>query len=244
MRTWIASVLTAFLFCVAPFAVAADAKDEPVVKGERTVTGAPAKLNERFVDPGLEVDSWVERFEGESREVFVARNEVLRATAVSAGDRVVDIGAGTGLYTQLFAETVGDKGWVYAVDISPAFLEHINGKAAETGLTNVTTVLGHVDSIQLPPNSVDHAFLCDTYHHLEAVEPMLASIHRALDSGGRLVVIDFERIPGESREWTLEHVRGGKDEFRAEIEAAGFVFVEEIKIPKFEENYFITFKKK
>jgi predicted methyltransferase len=238
MRIWIARVLPAMLLCVTPFAFATDVGDEPVVKG------APAKLNERFVDPELQVDTWVERFEGESREVFAARHEVLSATEVAVGDRVVDIGAGTGLYTQLFAEAVGEKGWVYAVDISPPFLVHINRKAAEVGLANVTTVLGHVDSIQLPPASVEHAFVCDTYHHLEAVEPMLASIHRALVSGGQLVVIDFDRIPGQSREWILDHVRAGKGEFRAEIEAAGFVFVEEVEIPAFEENYFIKFKKK
>jgi len=39
-------------------------------------------------------------------------------------------------------------------------------------------------------------------------------------------------------------VRAGKGEFRAEIEAAGFVFVEEVEIPAFEENYFIKFEKK
>jgi len=238
MRVWFARVLPAFLLCVTPFVLAADVREEPVVKG------ASAKLNERYVDPELNVDTWVERFEGESREVFAARHEILRANAVSAGDRVVDIGAGTGLYTRLFAEAVGEEGWVYAVDISPLFLEHINRTVAEAGLANVTTVLGHVDSIRLPPASVDHAFVCDTYHHFEAVEPMLASIHRALVSGGHLVVIDFERIPGQSREWILDHVRAGKGEFRAEIEAAGFIVVEEVKIPAFEENYFIKFKKK
>lgn len=234
----IARVMAAILLCVTPFAVAFEVREEPAVKG------ASATLNEEYVDPKLKVDTWVERFEGESREVFTARHDVLRATSVSAGDRVVDIGAGTGLYTRLFAEAVGEDGWVHAVDISPRFLEHINRTVAEAGLANVTTVLGRVDSIQLPPASVSHAFLCDTYHHLEAVEPMLASIHRALVPGGQLVVIDFERIPGQSREWILDHTRAGKGVFRAEIEAAGFVFVEEVEIPAFEENYLIKFKKK
>ncbi|NIM00648.1 MAG: methyltransferase domain-containing protein, partial [Acidobacteria bacterium] len=180
----------------------------------------------------------------ESREVFEARMDVLRATRIAAGDRVADVGAGTGLYTRLFAEAVGKSGWVHAVEISPAFLQHIQRTHVEAGLDNVTAVLGRVDSIGLPPESVDLVFLCDTYHHLEAVEPMLASIRRALAEGGRLVVIDFERIPGESREWVLDHVRAGKTDTRAEIEAAGFAFLEEIEIPAFAENYFITFTKK
>ena len=211
---------------------------------EPTVTGAPAELNRRFVDPELDVDRWVETFEGESREVFAARHAVLRATGVHLGDRVADVGAGTGLYTRLFAEVVGKKGWVHAVDIGPGFLQHINRTSAEAGMANVTAVLGRVDSVTLPPDSVDLVFICDTYHHFEAVEPMMASIRRALVRDGRLVVVDFERIPEQSRPWVLDHVRAGKDDTRLEIEVAGFSFVEEIEIPGFEENYFLVFKKK
>ena len=57
------------------------------------------------------------------------------------------------------------------------------------------------------------------------------------------MVIDFERIPGVSREWTLGHVRAGKSVFRQEIEQAGFEFVEEIPLEQFEENYFLRFRK-
>ncbi len=108
---------------------------------------------------------------------------------------------------------------------------------------NVTAILGRTDDTTLPIGAVDVVFVCDTYHHFEAVESILASIRRALIPGGILVVVDFERIPGESREWTLDHVRAGKDVFRAEIEAAGFAFVEETEIDGLEETYFLKFKK-
>ncbi|MGB2501466.1 MAG: SAM-dependent methyltransferase, partial [Mariniblastus sp.] len=61
---------------------------------------------------------------------------------------------------------------------------------------------------------------------------------------GELVVIDFERIPGESREWLLGHVRAGKEVFRAEIMDAGFALDEEVTIKGFKENYFLRFRKK
>ena len=57
------------------------------------------------------------------------------------------------------------------------------------------------------------------------------------------MIVDFERIPGTTREWLLDHVRAGKEVFRAEIEAAGFTFVEEVEISGFEENYLLIFKK-
>ncbi len=235
---WLRPAVAAALLLVA-LCPAAAGQDK-----EHDVKSTPAELNRRFVDPQADVDEWIRIFESESREVFDAREDVTRASGIRAGDRVADIGAGTGLYTRIFAEIAGQKGWVYAVDIGPAFLEHINRTSAEAGLNNVTAVLGRLDSIGLAPGSIDVAFLCDTYHHLELVEPMLASIHSALAPGGRLVVVDFDRIPGQSREWILDHVRAGKEETRAEIEAAGFTFVEEVEIERFEENYFIKFRKK
>lgn len=62
-------------------------------------------------------------------------------------------------------------------------------------------------------------------------------------STGRLVLIDFHRIPGKTREFLLGHVRAGQDVFRSEIEAAGFEFVDEIHVDEFEENYLMRFRK-
>jgi len=64
-----------------------------------------------------------------------------------------------------------------------------------------------------------------------------------LRPGGELIVVDFERIPGETRKWLLDHVRANKQTFRAEIEAAGFEFVEEVQIEGLVENYFLRFSR-
>ncbi len=205
--------------------------------------GADASINERFLDPKLDPQEWMKNFEVESREVFASRDAVLKATGIKAGDRVADIGAGTGLYTALFANHVGDEGWVYAVDISPRFIEHIATRIDEAKLTNVTPVMCTATSVTLPPASVDAVFICDTYHHFEFPPKTLASIYAALVPGGTLTVVDFERIEGTSREWLLEHVRAGKEVFRQEIESAGFEFVDEPKVEGLKENYLLKFRK-
>ncbi|WP_197441920.1 methyltransferase domain-containing protein [Thalassoglobus polymorphus] len=207
-------------------------------------TDVPEGINDRFLDANLDVSEWLGRFEIESREVYFAREKVLDACAIKPGDSVADIGAGTGFYSRLFASAVGETGWVYAVDISPRFLEHINRKSQSDKVTNITSVLCTDQSVRLPPNSVDVAFICDTYHHFESPQATMASIHRALKPGGTLVVIDFERIPGKSREFILGHVRAGKEVFQAEIVESGFQFIEELKIPAFKENYLLRFQKK
>ena len=149
-------------------------------------------INDRFLDPELKLDEWLGRFEIESREVYSARNEILKACNIKPGNHVADIGAGTGFYSRLFSKSVGDQGWVFAVDITPKFLAHINEKASDEGLKNLTSVLCTDRSVRLPPESVDVVFICDTYHHFEYPQSSLASIHRALKPNGTFVLIDFE----------------------------------------------------
>lgn len=217
------------------------AKTQPDSRSEKSVRPG---INEKFLDPELDPGEWVERFEIESREVYGARMEVLKACGIQDGWRIADIGAGTGIYTRLFSDAAGSKGWVYAVEIAPRFLEHIQRQSRALKQQNVTGILCPEDSVSLPPESIDMAFICDTYHHFEFPGSTVASIHRALRPGGQLVLIDFERIPGKSRDWIIGHVRAGKSVFCSEIEQVGFELVEEVEIPGFEENYYLKFRKK
>lgn len=219
--------------------VVACAKD-PAAAPETSVRPG---INERFVDPELEVDDWLQRFEVESREVFHARDAVLMACKVRPGMVVADIGAGTGLYTRMFSNAAGNAGWVYAVEISPVFLHHIQQRAKQEGQANITTVLCPEDSVGLPPESIDFAFVCDTYHHFEYPRSTMASIVRAMKPGATLVVIDFIRIEGHSSDWVMGHVRAGEEVFRKEIEESGLVLREKVAIDGFEQNYFLRFAK-
>ena len=96
--------------------------------------------------------------------------------------------------------------------------------------------------MDLPEDSIDLAFVCDVYHHLEYPRSMLASLRRALRPGGVLVVIDYERIPGRSWPFILNHVRAGKHEFAKEIEEAGFVLEEELRVEGLVQNYMLRFR--
>lgn len=197
-----------------------------------------AGLNERYKDPDLQVEVWVGRFESEGREVFDFREEIVASIGLEPGQVIADVGAGTGLYEPLFAAAVGAEGTVYAVDIVPRFIEHIATKAAEQNLTQIETVLGDDRSTGLAAGSVDVVFVCDTYHHFEDHEAMLASIHQALRPGGRFVVVDYERI-----EPRIEHIRADKAQFTAEIEANGFRLTEEVEIEGMVENYVLHFER-
>lgn len=196
-------------------------------------------INDSFRNP--DVLSYVERFEAEGREVYDQRAAIVKASGVKPGMVVADIGAGTGLFTRLFSEQVGGEGRVFAVDIARSFVNRIVLQARQEGVRNIVGVICDDHSTTLPPNSIDLAYICDTYHHFEFPQRTLASLHQAMKKNSRLVVVDFEREEGTSSPWIMSHVRAGKATFREEIESAGFRLVEEPKLLK--ENYCLIFEK-
>lgn len=196
-------------------------------------------INDTFRDP--DPKQFVERFEIESREVFAKRKEIVAAMKLKPTDVIADVGAGTGLFTRLFAQAVGPEGRVIAVDIAQKFLDHIEVTCRERSIRNVETLLCKDDSTELPPEAIDVAFICDTYHHFEFPQKTMTSLLKALKPGGRVFVIDFKRVEGQSTEWTMSHVRAGQEVFEAEIVSAGFTKVDELKdIVK--ENYMVVFQ--
>jgi predicted methyltransferase len=210
---------------------------------------APSFALEQSVRPGINTSfenpsfqEWVERFEHEGREVYDKREQIVDASGVRPGMVVADIGAGTGLFTRLFAQRVTSTGMVIAVDISKTFVDNILRTTREQNLPNVQGVVNTPRDAGLARESVDLAFICDTYHHFEYPQSMLASIRRAIKPGGTLVIVDFERIEGVSSSWVMGHVRAGKQTVIAEIEAAGFQLVDDR--PLLRDNYFLRFLRK
>jgi ubiquinone/menaquinone biosynthesis C-methylase UbiE len=198
-------------------------------------------INDPFKDP--DVNKYVGIFEAESREIFAQRKRIVEACKLKPGMAVADVGAGSGLFTRLFAGAVGPKGKVYAVDIAPKFLAHIKKTCKEGGITNVETVRCSDTSCELPAGCIDLAFICDTYHHFEFPARTMASIHKALRPGGQVVLVDFHRILGKSRLFVLGHVRAGQEVFTKEVVTAGFRLVEESKDLGLKENYCLCFVK-
>lgn len=214
-----------------------------VVDTGRSVAEAPVvgpALNAPYEN--ADVRHWREVFEQEGREVYARRAAIVDALALKPGMSVADVGAGTGFYTLMFAETVGRDGRVFAVDTSPDFVAAIGERAKASGFGNVTPVLNDARDVRLPVDSIDLAFICDTYHHFEYPRSTMASLRRALRPAGEVVVIDFRRVAGRSSPWVMHHVRAGVDEVKAEIEGFGFELVEELNF--LNTQYYLRFRKK
>jgi SAM-dependent methyltransferase len=204
----------------------------------------PTDINKVFVEADdATIKKFVGLFEGEAREISVAREEITAALGLSAGMTIGDIGAGTGLFEPIFNETVGLEGKVYAVDLAPKMVEHLNKRIKEENLSTVEAIQCTSTNTNLPANSCDLIFVCDTYHHFEHPQQTLADIKRALKPNGRLVIVDFYRIEGESRDWVMSHVRCGLETVIEETTLSGFTFLKNHDIDGLKENYLIIFEK-
>ena len=211
----------------------------------------PANLsNEQSVKPGInerwkseDIEPLIETLQAESREVYANRELLAAVVGPRPGSVVADVGSGSGFMARLFSQLVGPEGKVYAVDINSVMMDHVARRAEQEGITNLETVVCTDKSVELPPGSVDMMFICDTYHHFEYPMNTMRSIYEALRPGGQIVLVDFHRIPGVSREFILGHVRAGQDVFTREIVKSGFELINVHDLPPLEENYVLRFRR-
>ena len=135
-------------------------------------------------------------YEGFSRDAWQQPERVIAALGVRAGDRVADLGAGSGYFTLRLAQAVGPSGRVYAVDVDEAMNEYLRKRVAEAGLANVDVILGRFEDPLLPDGGVDLVLVVDTYHHIEGRTGYFRKLRRDLAPGGRVAVIDFDGRKG------------------------------------------------
>lgn len=116
---------------------------------------------------------------------------VVESLGIQPGDKVVDLGSGSGLFTRPLARFAGPDGIVYAVDIDRELLEHVDETAREQGLRNIRTVLASEYDPRIPER-VDLVLICDTLHHISDPPEYIRGLLRYLKPGARVAVIDYE----------------------------------------------------
>jgi len=99
---------------------------------------------------------WLERDEREEEERLSLFVDSLK---FKPGMNVADVGAGSGVLTEMIAPLVGPKGKVFAIDIQQEMLDALNKKMKQKKIENVVPVLGTVKSPKLKPASIDVAFM-------------------------------------------------------------------------------------
>src|SRR5256885_2453014 len=138
---------------------------------------------------------------------------------------VADLGAGEGTLSQLLAKTARK---VIAIDNSPKMVAFGSKLAKKHGFKNLEYRLGDIEAPPITKGTVDLAVLSQALHHAIHPERAIASAHRILRKGGRIVILDllnhrFER----ARELYADHWLGFSEvQLHQFLEAAGFKNIE------------------
>jgi len=138
---------------------------------------------------------------------------------------VADLGAGEGTLSQLLAKTARK---VIAIDNAPKMVEFGAQLAQQHGFSNLEYRLGDIEDPPIEKGSVDLAILSQALHHAIHPERAVASAHRILRKGGRVVILDllshrFER----ARELYADHWLGFSEvQLHQFLETAGFKNIE------------------
>lgn len=120
-------------------------------------------------------------------------DQIVEAIGLRYGQTIADIGAGGGYFSLRFAEIVGGKGKVYAVDTNPKFLEFIKNNTEKKGLNNLIPVLAKEETLNLPEKSLDFIFMRNVTHHVPKRVEYFKNLKEFLKPDGRIIIIEYKR---------------------------------------------------
>ena len=133
----------------------------------------------------------------EDRDRLREAGMVMDKAGIAKGMTVADIGAGEGYYTVRLASRVGKTGRVLAEDIVPAVRDTLAERVTRERLDNVSVKLGEPSDPKLPEASFDRILMVHMYHEIAAPYEFLWRMRPALRHGGRVVVVDADRLPSQ-----------------------------------------------
>jgi len=211
-------------------------------------------MESESVRPGINIpflnddppEKFLEKFEVESREIFVKRKEIVDVLNLEKGMVVVDIGAGTGVFMEPLWNRISPNGTLFVLETAPKFIPFLEQRRISWNLPSNEIKILQVNEkdVNLPENYVDVIFGCDVYHHFEYPQDLLSSLHKCLKPNGVLILLDFEKIDGKSTEWVMGHVRCDKQTAFQEITSAKFELLEEFPGGSvLQDNWIAKFKK-
>ncbi|MFC2156478.1 class I SAM-dependent methyltransferase [Acidobacteriota bacterium] len=151
----------------------------------------PAGPNDNSYAQNQQYDDWEKKVNAERQPP----EQVMDALGIKPGMVIGEVGAGRGRYTVHLAKRVGDKGKIYANDISETALDYLRQRISQNKITNIEIVSGKIDDPLLPERSLDMAIMIWVFHMMDQPIPMMKNLTPSLKPGAPIVIIappDYE----------------------------------------------------
>ncbi|MHB1443763.1 MAG: class I SAM-dependent methyltransferase [Candidatus Humimicrobiaceae bacterium] len=133
----------------------------------------------------------------EFRQKMLPARRTLKEAGLKKEMTFADVGSGNGYFTLPAADIVGDKGKVFALDISSEMLEDMNTRIKEENKTNIEVIKTEENNLKIVKESVDLAFSCNVVHEAKNLDLFLKEIKRILKPKGRIAIIDWEKTDSD-----------------------------------------------
>jgi ubiquinone/menaquinone biosynthesis C-methylase UbiE len=146
-----------------------------------------------------------QRFWIEVPHPIITRTRLREVLDPSPGERVLEIGPGTGYYTLDLAQWVEPDGMVEVFDIQQEMLDHTMRRAGQRGLANVSATRGDATGLPYEDDSFDAALLVAVLGEIPEGDAALRELRRVLKPGGRLVVGELFGDPHFTTFGSLRH---------------------------------------
>jgi ubiquinone/menaquinone biosynthesis C-methylase UbiE len=159
-----------------------------------------------------------QRFWVEAPHPFITRGRLREALSPVAGERLLEVGPGTGYYAVPVAEWIGPSGSLGLLDVQQDFLDHTVRRAGERGLENLRPTLGDARQMPYPDAAFDAAYLVTVLGEVPDQDAALRELRRVVRPGGRVVFGELFGDPHMVTAGTL----------RKRAEAAGLRFEERV----------------
>jgi len=151
-------------------------------------------------------------------------------SGASEGEICVDLGSGRGTDAMRLAETVGERGFVYGVDISEGMLQKARNTAERLGIANVNFIRSNLENINIEDNKADLVISNCTINHASDKQSVWSEVFRILKKGGRFVVSDIYSVNPIPEEYRNDPVAVAecwagsvtRDEYLGQLSEAGF----------------------